>query len=131
MKKVVILSLLLVFLFTLNAFSLDDKLRLVDDADLFSAGEEQRLNQKLSEKSEEYGAPIYLLADEPYRELVYDDGVEVHDVRLAQIFDKYGMKCTFNFNCAYMRERNFSNEEIKEHYNIVVGLKTAPLRNHI
>ncbi len=27
----------------------------------------------LKEKSEEYGHPIYLIADEPYRELVYDD----------------------------------------------------------
>ena len=62
MKKIVILSLLLVFLFTLNAFSLDDKLRLVDDADLFSAGEEQRLNQKLSEKSEEYGVDFVIAA---------------------------------------------------------------------
>lgn len=27
----------------------------------------------MKEKSEEYGHPIYLIADEPYRELVYDD----------------------------------------------------------
>ena len=27
----------------------------------------------------------------------YDDGV-VQDIRLAGIFDKYGLKCTFNIN---------------------------------
>ena len=27
----------------------------------------------LKEKSKEYGHPIYLISDEPYRELVYDD----------------------------------------------------------
>ena len=31
----------------------------------------------LKEKSKEYGAPIYLLADEPYRELVYDENIRV------------------------------------------------------
>ncbi len=45
----------------------------------------------------------------------YDDGV-IQDIRLAQIFDKYNMKATFNFNCCAMREKNFSNEEIKEHF---------------
>lgn len=39
----------------------------------------------------------------------YDDGVP-QDKRLASIFDKYGMKGTFNF-CAY---NNFSDEEINE-----------------
>lgn len=34
------------------------------------------LGQLLTRKGEEYGHPIYILADEPYRELVYD-GVEV------------------------------------------------------
>ncbi len=34
------------------------------------------LCKTLKEKSEEYGHPIYLISDEPYRELVYDD-VEV------------------------------------------------------
>ena len=45
----------------------------------------------------------------------YDDGV-IHDLRLAGIFDKYNMKATFNFNCCFMRERNFSKEEIQEHF---------------
>ena len=31
-----------------------------------------RLAELLSRKSEEYGKPIYLISDEPYRELVYD-----------------------------------------------------------
>ena len=32
----------------------------------------QRLAQLLREKSQEFGHPIYIIADEPYRELVYD-----------------------------------------------------------
>jgi aspartate aminotransferase len=32
----------------------------------------ERLTALLKAKSEEYGAPIYLISDEPYRELVYD-----------------------------------------------------------
>lgn len=36
----------------------------------------EKLGQLLNAKSEEYGHPIYIVADEPYRELVYD-GVEV------------------------------------------------------
>ncbi|SET63729.1 aspartate aminotransferase [[Clostridium] polysaccharolyticum] len=32
-----------------------------------------KLSALLKEKSEEYGHPIYLFSDEPYRELVYDD----------------------------------------------------------
>ena len=40
----------------------------------------------------------------------YDDGV-VQDKRLAEIFDKYGMKGTFNFNtCRF----NYTKEQIKE-----------------
>ncbi len=36
----------------------------------------QQLGALLTRKSEEYGHPIYIIADEPYRELAYD-GVEV------------------------------------------------------
>ena len=36
----------------------------------------QRLSQVLRDKQEEYGTKIYLISDEPYRELVYD-GVQV------------------------------------------------------
>ena len=32
-----------------------------------------KLTELLSKKSEEYGKPIFLISDEPYRELVYDD----------------------------------------------------------
>ena len=42
----------------------------------------------------------------------YDDGNE-SDIRLASIFDKYGMKCTFNFNCAHLRGFKFTNEQIE------------------
>ena len=35
-----------------------------------------KLTQLLTKKSEEYGHPIYLISDEPYRELVYD-GIKV------------------------------------------------------
>lgn len=45
----------------------------------------------------------------------YDDGVR-QDKRLAELFDKYGMKATFNFNCEYIREENFSKEQIKEYF---------------
>ena len=45
----------------------------------------------------------------------YDDGVP-QDKRLAEIFDRYGMKGTFNFNCEYMREINFSKEEIHDYF---------------
>jgi len=45
----------------------------------------------------------------------YDDGVP-QDIRLAEIFDKYGMKGTFNFNCSYIREYKFTNEQINEHF---------------
>ena len=42
-------------------------------------GEEtiMRLAAILREKSTEYGAPIYLISDEPYRELVYDENTKV------------------------------------------------------
>lgn len=45
----------------------------------------------------------------------YDDG-KIQDKRLAGIFDKYGMKATFNFNCDAMRKENFSKDEIKEYF---------------
>lgn len=43
----------------------------------------------------------------------YDDGVS-QDKRLAALFDKYGMKATFNFNCECMSGKRYTNEEIKE-----------------
>lgn len=43
----------------------------------------------------------------------YDDG-KPQDERLAGIFNKYGMKGTFNFNCDQMRGRVYSDEKIKE-----------------
>lgn len=36
----------------------------------------RKLTSLLKQKSEEYGSPIYLITDEPYREIVYD-GIEV------------------------------------------------------
>lgn len=45
----------------------------------------------------------------------YDDGVP-QDKRLAALFDAYGLKATFNFNCEYVRQTNFSKEEIKEFF---------------
>lgn len=45
----------------------------------------------------------------------YDDGVP-QDKRLAELFDKYGMKGTFNFNNLCMRRENFSNEQIQEYF---------------
>lgn len=43
----------------------------------------------------------------------YDDGVP-QDKRLAELFDRYGMKATFNFNCTQIRRTNYSKEEIQE-----------------
>lgn len=45
----------------------------------------------------------------------YDDGVP-QDKQLAELFDRYGMKATFNFNCEYMRKTNFTKEEINEYF---------------
>ncbi len=45
----------------------------------------------------------------------YDDGV-VQDKRLAEMFDKYGLKGTFNFNCERARKFNYSKEEIQEYF---------------
>lgn len=43
----------------------------------------------------------------------YDDGVP-QDKRLAELFDKYGMKATFNLNGSIMHKQTFTKEEIKE-----------------
>lgn len=45
----------------------------------------------------------------------YDDGVP-QDKRLAELFDRYGMKATFNFNCEYARKTNFTKQEINEYF---------------
>lgn len=45
----------------------------------------------------------------------YDDGV-VQDKRLAEIFDKYGLKATFNFNNIRPGRYHYSKEEIKEYF---------------
>ena len=45
----------------------------------------------------------------------YDDGV-IEDKRLAEIFDRFGMKGTFNFNCDAMRSFCFTKEEIQEYF---------------
>lgn len=37
----------------------------------------KKLSKVMSEAEEKYGKEIYIIADEPYRELVYTDGVEV------------------------------------------------------
>ena len=43
----------------------------------------------------------------------YDDGVP-QDKRLAELFDRYGMKATFNFNCAYIRSTRFTKQEVHD-----------------
>lgn len=45
----------------------------------------------------------------------YDDGCP-QDKRLIEIFDKYGIKATFNFNNEKCRPFNYSKEQIKELY---------------
>ena len=44
----------------------------------------------------------------------YDDGVK-QDVRLAELFDKYGLKATFNF-CNMNIGKGYTKEEIREHF---------------
>lgn len=44
---------------------------------VFSEDTIKKLAQVLSEAEKEYGKEIYIIADEPYRELVYTDGVTV------------------------------------------------------
>ena len=45
---------------------------------VYSAETLQKLADILRKKSEEYGSPIYLISDEPYRELVYDQETKIH-----------------------------------------------------
>lgn len=45
----------------------------------------------------------------------YDDGVP-QDKRLAALFDKYGMKATFNLCCADLGNKPFTKEQIKEYF---------------
>ena len=45
----------------------------------------------------------------------YDDGARP-DKRLAELFDKYGLKATFNLNCGYARRNSFTKEEIHEYF---------------
>ena len=45
----------------------------------------------------------------------YDDGAP-QDQRLAELFNKYNMKSTFNFNCDLMREDNFTKEQMHEYF---------------
>ena len=45
----------------------------------------------------------------------YDDGAP-QDQRLAELFNKYNMKGTFNFNCDLMREDNFTKEQMHEYF---------------
>ena len=50
--------------------------------------------------------------------LSYDDGIKA-DIRLAEILDGYGMKCTFNLNSSHILSGNNPNkltaDEIREH----------------
>lgn len=45
----------------------------------------------------------------------YDDGVH-QDKQLVEIFDKYGMKATFNLNCEFRRKEFFTAEELHEYF---------------
>ena len=47
--------------------------------------------------------------------LSYDDGCR-DDIKFSDTISKYGLKCTFNLNCDYMRKENLSVSEIKEHF---------------
>ena len=45
--------------------------------------------------------------------LSYDDGVKA-DLRLAKMLDEYGVKCTFNLNCAFDRPSKMTEDEVRE-----------------
>ena len=45
----------------------------------------------------------------------YDDGVR-QDKRLAELFDQYGLKGTFNHNCEFLHRFNFTREEVFEYF---------------
>lgn len=45
----------------------------------------------------------------------YDDGVP-QDKKLAELFHKYGLKATFNFNSTTFRKENYTKEQIKEYF---------------
>jgi len=45
----------------------------------------------------------------------YDDGCSA-DMRMANTLTRYNMKGTFNFNCAKLRDRNFTKEEVVENF---------------
>ena len=49
--------------------------------------------------------------------LSYDDGV-VQDVRLIQLLNKYGLKCTFNLNSELLGKGGFLNNGTVMHYKI-------------
>ncbi len=57
----------------------------------------------------------------------YDDGSH-HDLRLAEIINRYGIKCTFNVNTAYIAEQNgqdrLSDDEIRR-YLLAAGHEVA------
>ncbi|MFN4197180.1 MAG: pyridoxal phosphate-dependent aminotransferase, partial [Caldimicrobium sp.] len=50
---------------------------------IYSAEEIKILSELLKRKSEEYGHPIYLISDEPYRNLIFDE------VQVPSIFEYY------------------------------------------
>ncbi|MFZ5571460.1 MAG: pyridoxal phosphate-dependent aminotransferase [Thermodesulfobacteriota bacterium] len=50
---------------------------------VYDAGTLRRLSRLLTEKSREFGRTIYLIADEPYRKIVYDN------VRVPSVFSDY------------------------------------------
>ncbi len=45
----------------------------------------------------------------------YDDGVP-QDKKLAGLFNKYGIKATFNFTCSCLEKGNYNKEQIKEYF---------------
>ncbi len=49
--------------------------------------------------------------------LSYDDGV-VQDVRLIQLLNKYGLKCTFNLNSEFLGKGGFLSKGTIMHYKI-------------
>ncbi|MBQ9704536.1 MAG: polysaccharide deacetylase, partial [Clostridia bacterium] len=49
----------------------------------------------------------------------YDDGV-TQDIRLVELFNKYGMKCTFNINSGLLGDENYLIREDRKINHIKV-----------
>lgn len=64
----------------------------------------------------------------------YDDG-RIYDKRLAELFDKYGAKCTFNLNAQNIGKENYIDADfvklLSEKHEVAIHAYTHPFLNRI